>query len=106
MLTISPINTASLEVLWFDVPEVASSKRLAATVAKFAGELGIAFTEVDPWTNPGSVVAHGVLVGPTVIVLADGEEIARLAGPRRRRHTERFFTRIARHRDQQEPILS
>jgi len=74
-------DPALVEALIFDVPEAMTSASMVATTKTCCDQLEINVTTIDAWTNPEAVRKHGVLVGPTVILLAEGKEIGRLSGP-------------------------
>jgi len=79
------------EALVFEIPEVPASARMASATSECCARLGIDLTRVDAWENPEAVRAHGILVGPTIVLLVDGVEVARLVGPRSCRRVTRFF---------------
>ena len=84
---------ASTEVLIFYIPEVKASDPMRAAAERYCAELGIGCTNIDIWANPEAIVTHEILVGPTIVLRADGQEIGRLAGVRSGRQVERFFAK-------------
>lgn len=86
-------DSTTIEVLHFAIPEVKASTPMGEAATGFSDRIGADFTSLDVWTNPDAVLAHRVRFGPTIIVLANGVEIARLEGPRSRRSTDRFFAK-------------
>ena len=87
-------NPALVEALIFDVPEAMTSASMGATTEMCCNQLEIDVTTIDAWTNPEAVRKHGVLVGPTVILLAEGKEIGRLSGPSSCKAVRRLFKRV------------
>ena len=86
-------TTAPIEALFFEIPEAAGSDTMAATLRDRCHDLAIPVTTVDCWSDPDAVLAHRILVGPAIVLVADGVEVARLAGPSSRRRVERFLAR-------------
>lgn len=86
-------TTAPIEALFFEIPEAAGSDAMAATLRDRCRDLAIPVTTIDPWTDPDAVRAHRILSGPAIVLVANGIEVARLAGPSSRRRLERFLAR-------------
>ena len=98
----TPIDdtTAPIEALFFEIPEAAGSDTMAATLRDRCQDLAIPVTTVDCWTDPDAVLAHQILPGPAIVLVGDGVEVARLAGPSSRRRIERFLDRAMVNRGQ------
>lgn len=86
-------TAASMEGLFFEIPEANASPNMAATFSSCCRDLAIPFTTVDVWADPGAVLAHRILAGPTIILFADGVEVGRLIGPSSCRRVKRFFAK-------------
>jgi hypothetical protein len=84
----------TIQVMYFDIPECAASSPMQEAASRWARTIGAEFTSLDVWDDPDAVVEHCVSIGPAILVVADGVEIARLGGPRGRRSVERFLGKI------------
>lgn len=89
--TVDP--TSTIELLFFDCVEVSASRPMQETVGDCCTRLGVSMQTIDVWLDPDAVLRHRLLIVPAIIVLADGEEIHRLVGPRSCRQVERFFAK-------------
>lgn len=84
----------AIEALLFEIPEVTGSAAMRSAVASWCDSLGIRLTTIDVWEEPEAVVAHEVLSGPAIVVLADGHEVGRLTGRCSERRLQRLSARI------------
>lgn len=69
-------------------------RTLAASLRAIVGDdPGVAMVHVDAWQRPDMVIEHRVITVPTVILIVDGREALRLAGPRSERALRRQLSR-------------
>ena len=84
-----------IRVVQFTAPWCGPCEPVARTLAELAPEYpDVAFLEVDVDAEPETAIRHEVLVLPTVLVLRDEGEVARLEGARRRRDYERALAEV------------
>lgn len=85
------VDPSSIDVLVFEIAECRASGPMREAAERWCDDRAIRFTTIDVWTDPAAVIEHRILIGPTIVVLAEGEEIGRLAGPGSRRRVDRFL---------------
>ncbi|MBD0337944.1 MAG: thiol reductase thioredoxin [Thermoleophilia bacterium] len=84
-----------ISVVQFTAPWCGPCKPVARALAELAPSFPeVAFAEIDVDADVEAGVRHDVLVLPTVLVLRDGEVIARLDGARGRDDYERTLREV------------
>jgi thioredoxin-like negative regulator of GroEL len=87
-------DVTPVTILHFAIPELEASRSMGETARQLSDEIGATFATIDVWTDHDAVIAGRVRFGPAILVLVDGQEVARLEGPRNRRALHRFATRM------------
>jgi thioredoxin 1 len=84
-----------ISVVQFTAPWCGPCKPVARALAELAPSFpDVEFSEIDVDADVEAGVRHDVLVLPTVLVLRDGEVVARLDGARRRDDYERALREV------------
>jgi thioredoxin 1 len=84
-----------ISVVQFTAPWCGPCKPVARALTELAPSFpDVEFSEIDVDADVEAGVRHDVLVLPTVLVLRDGEVVARLDGARRRDDYERALREV------------
>ena len=82
-------------VVQFTAPWCRPCKPVARALAELASSFpDVAFAEIDVDADAEEGIRHGVHVLPTVLVLKDGEVVARLDGARNKADYERALREV------------
>jgi thiol-disulfide isomerase/thioredoxin len=84
-----------IRVVQFTAPWCGPCKPVARTLAELAPDYPrVEFLEVDVDAEPETAIRHEVLILPTVLLLRDEAEVARLEGARHKRDYERALAEV------------